>query len=146
MNRRDFILSLCLVGGAAVIKPMGSFFGYNGDVANATPVNITNSPIPIRNATVTETIRDGRIVITNQSNHSVILNESGAMIWNKIDGKTTCCEISVCLSKDFGIDYNQALKDVDAYVCALSMQGVLDTSQKGKCRTIQRVEYKRKSA
>jgi hypothetical protein len=145
MNRRDFLFSISLLAGVSVIERAGSFLGHYEGVAHAMPIKIEYSPIPMKSCGIREARRDGRTIITNACNSSIILNEAGAMAWNRIDGKTTRYEIAVLLSHEFGTNFKQSLRDVQAFTSSLAGEEFITMTEMGRCRAIERVVYRRKT-
>jgi len=47
------------------------------------------------------------------------LNETGAFIWEKLDGKSTLAEIISCMQTEFDVDAEIAKKDILAFVAEM---------------------------
>jgi hypothetical protein len=51
-----------------------------------------------------------------QMNSMYTLNETGAFIWERIDGKNSLESIAQMISDEFETDYESALKDTKAFI------------------------------
>ena len=69
--------------------------------------------LPVKNRDVAYRNMDGRGVLVRADGGEVdILNSSGTLLWENIDGKKTVSELVVCLRDEYEVDEETARKDV----------------------------------
>ncbi len=54
------------------------------------------------------------------------MNESGAFLWKTLEQPCTREELALALTKEYAVDYSQALVDVDAFLERLNQAGCLE--------------------
>lgn len=59
-------------------------------------------------------------------NAAITLNETAAFIWNCMLSDTTVDAVAECLVKEYDVDKNTALKDVEAFADKLRKNGIID--------------------
>lgn len=57
--------------------------------------------------------------IVSEMDATYTLNDSGAYIWEKIDGKATTLDIAKSISEEFKIPLETALKDIEEFADSL---------------------------
>jgi hypothetical protein len=71
----------------------------------------------------------GEMVILSAEDSSLfVLNEVGTTIWEAADGRTSIQAIADAMCREYEVDPDRALRDVEEFVQALAAAGVLSTS------------------
>ena len=59
--------------------------------------------------------------------HGMIsLNETGAMLWRRMESECDAHALAVALTEEFEIDYEQALMDVNEFIDTLDRAGCIE--------------------
>ena len=143
MKRRIFILS-CFAVGIGSVLGKGSFLAWMGCFfSRKFVIPAGDSLIAEKSEEVISQIKSNRIIATNSSNSRITFNRVGAMIWDLIDGRKSCDQISDHLVREFGIDKKVALHDVNLFVANLEKEGYLKATKIARNYAIKKMAYKK---
>ncbi len=82
--------------------------------------------ILIRHPDALEAEVDGQRVLMSPKDYSYFgLVDTGALVWDRIDGTTTIDDLARALSSEFGADLEEVRVDIDEFVSALDVAGLL---------------------
>ena len=82
----------------------------------------------VRNPEVVEAEVDGQRVLMSPKDFSYFgLVDTGALVWDRIDGQTTLGDLVSSLAAEFGEDPATVRADVTDFVSALESSGLLAT-------------------
>lgn len=71
----------------------------------------------------------GEMVILSADDSGLfVLNETGTVIWNAADGRTSIEEMADRLCADYDVERDTAIRDVDRFARELAAAGVLTIS------------------
>ncbi len=80
--------------------------------------------IPVRHPDALEAEVDGQRVLMSPKDYAYFgLVDTGALVWDRIDGETSLDELVIALAAEFGADAEQVRDDVDDFVSALDAAG-----------------------
>ncbi len=83
-------------------------------------------PVPARRDEVTmELLDDEAVLFDPQTGTTLRVNETALAVWRACDGRTTLRSIAEQLSRDYEVDFDRALDDVEQVVCLLTQHGLL---------------------
>jgi hypothetical protein len=73
--------------------------------------------IPVKSKkTAFRMVGEEAVILILDKQQSLVLNETGAFIWENCDGKKTVGEISTGLSRYFDVDADEALEDCRDFI------------------------------
>jgi hypothetical protein len=85
------------------------------------------SRVLVRSAEVLEASVDGdRVLMSGRDFAYFGLVDTGAVVWDRIDGHTSLGELVRALAADFGADEAVVARDVAEFVSALDAAGLLE--------------------
>ncbi len=123
MQRRHFIRAS--LGMALGALPGVGFPGLGQESRPAgRVVAVDDFPIPRKAAGIRE-VSDGDSVILVSANRQIRLNETGLLLWRRVDGKTCTDQLSVLLAEEYGLEAGEAAADVDLFLTRMRRQGFL---------------------
>jgi len=73
------------------------------------------------------TFDDNLVLVNGDTGKSLVLNKSGKVIWNLLDGKLTQEEIVAQVCKEFKNVPDSVAQDVNSVILTLSAEGFIDT-------------------
>jgi hypothetical protein len=73
------------------------------------------------------------VVYDGETREGYLLNGTAADIWQLVDGSRTLSTVARTISRRYGLPYQSALEDVEAFVGELKHAGLLRGSQKKPC-------------
>jgi PqqD family protein of HPr-rel-A system len=83
-------------------------------------------PVPARRDEVTMELLDDQAVLYDpQTGTTLRLNETALAVWRACDGRTSLRSIAETLGRDYDVDFDRALDDVEQVVCLLTQHGLL---------------------
>jgi hypothetical protein len=132
MKRRQFIYSsISSVAGMALIGPNVSV--VFGTEQKMTVIPDCYSPVPVKSNNVRATFVGGKTVLTKCNGETIELNETGAAIWDSINGRKNCYGLADPYCSRYGWNENTILDDVTDFVTALAAQGYLVIAGTSPC-------------
>lgn len=87
-------------------------------------VSLNQIPVPKTDVIGQRIDQELVLVLTDKAQVKVI-NESGAFIWQQVDGSRSIREIAELVSQEYEIDIAQAEEDVLSFIIELADKGVL---------------------
>jgi hypothetical protein len=88
-----------------------------------------DSMIPTRHAEALEAEVDGERVLMSPKNFAYFgLMDTGALVWDRIDGSTSIGEMIAALVSEFDADETTVRSDVTEFISALDAAGLLAES------------------
>ena len=82
--------------------------------------------VPARHPGVLEAEVDGQRVLMSPKDYAYLgLVDTGALVWDRIDGQTSVAELVSALAAEFGADISDVRTDVEDFVSALDAAGCL---------------------
>jgi hypothetical protein len=87
---------------------------------------VNGDRILVRHADVLEAEVDGQRVLMSPKDYAYFgLVDTGAIVWDRIDGETSLDELVVALAAEYDTDPERVRSDVGEFVSALDAAGLL---------------------
>lgn len=87
---------------------------------------VDGEQILLRHPEALEAEVDGQRVLMSPKDYAYFgLVDTGALVWDRIDGQTTLDVLVTTLAADFGADIDKVRADVNEFVSALDAAGLL---------------------
>ena len=138
MKRRKFILSCTAMALTTITANVERSVEAGICLTDRLPMPEGETPIPEKMGGISEIMRTGNLWLEKASHHPIQLNDVGTAIWHHVDGKKTCRDIAAIVSKQYGIDANMILADVEFFVIRLEKERYLKISRIARCYAVKK--------